>query len=99
MILLLLAANSKLFRFPQCGLIASLRIIGITHVDFLSLDVEGHELEVLKTIDFSKVTIDVITVENDYNDESIREILYANGFMLFGRVHVDDIFVRKDLIS
>jgi FkbM family methyltransferase len=35
---------------------------GITHVDFLSLDVEGHELEVLKSWDFS-IPIDLILIE------------------------------------
>lgn len=36
---------------------------GITHVDYLSLDVEGHELQVLKGIDLNTVRIDVITIE------------------------------------
>jgi FkbM family methyltransferase len=89
----------EVIQVPSVRLDDILAEYGITHVDFLSLDVEGHELEVLKTIDFSQVTIDVITVENDYNDEAIRDILISNGFILFGRVHVDDIFVRKDLIS
>lgn len=35
----------------------------ISHIDFLSLDVEGHELDVLKGIDFRKIRIDIITVE------------------------------------
>lgn len=35
----------------------------VTHVDFFSLDVEGAEMDVLKTIDFLKVTISVFMVE------------------------------------
>jgi len=35
----------------------------ITHVDYLSLDVEGPELEILRTIDWTQLQIDVITVE------------------------------------
>ncbi|KAJ8605556.1 hypothetical protein CTAYLR_000129 [Chrysophaeum taylorii] len=35
----------------------------LTHVDFFSLDVEGGELLVLETIDFSALTIDVFLVE------------------------------------
>lgn len=89
----------KVIQVPSVRLDSILAEYGVTHVDFLSLDVEGHELEVLKTIDFSKVTIDVITVENDYNDESLRQILYANGYILMGRVHVDDIFVRIDFLT
>lgn len=35
----------------------------IDHIDFLSLDVEGHELSVLEGIDFNRTAIDVITIE------------------------------------
>lgn len=35
----------------------------VTHVDFFSLDVEGADLAILKTIPFDKVTIDIIMVE------------------------------------
>ena len=37
----------------------------ITHIDFFSLDVEGAELEVLKTLDLSAVHISVLVVEQD----------------------------------
>ena len=35
----------------------------ISHVDYLSLDIEGHEAQALKTVNFSAVTIDIITAE------------------------------------
>jgi len=37
--------------------------MGISHVDYLSLDVEGPEIEILRTVDWSRLHIDVITVE------------------------------------
>lgn len=37
--------------------------LNITHVDYLSLDVEGPELEILRTVDWTRLHIDVITVE------------------------------------
>ena len=33
------------------------------HVDFFSLDVEGVELDILKTVPFDRITIDVLAVE------------------------------------
>ena len=39
------------------------KAIGITHIHFLSLDVEGAELDVLKTIPFSQIVIDLIMVD------------------------------------
>lgn len=38
---------------------------GIRHIDFFSLDVEGFEAEVLSTINFNRVTIDVLITEID----------------------------------
>ena len=54
----------------------------ITHVNYLSIDVEGAEFEVIKSINFDKVFIDVIGFENNYNDNSIPIINYLkqNGF-------------------
>lgn len=85
----------KILPMPCVRLDTILDQYQISHIDFLSLDVEGHEIDVLKSIDFSKVTINVIAVENDYNDDNLRQILYENGFVLAGHVHVDDIFVHR----
>ena len=48
------------FCVPLIDLLAS---IGVDHVDFLSLDVEGAELNILETIDFHRLRIDVLMVE------------------------------------
>jgi len=37
--------------------------LDISHVDYLSLDVEGPEIEILQTIDWTRLHIDVMTVE------------------------------------
>lgn len=41
--------------------------VGQTQVDFFSLDVEGHELAILKTIPFHKVDIKVIRITSFLN--------------------------------
>jgi len=46
--------------FPLNAIMAA---INVSHVDYLSLDVEGPELEILHTIDWTRLHIDVITVE------------------------------------
>jgi len=50
-----------------------------TKVNYLSIDVEGAEFSVLKSIKFNKVFIDVIMFENNYEDSSIRSIEYLEG--------------------
>lgn len=81
----------------------------ITHIDYMSIDVEGHELNVLHGIDFNKVKINVLTIENsfggvgeksNYGDDAVRDVLFKNGFILWGRIiGLDDIFVHKDFIQ
>ena len=51
----------------------------ISHVHYLSIDVEGAEFDVIKSINFDKVFIDVIGFENNYNDVSIPIIDYLNN--------------------
>lgn len=72
---------------------------GITHVDYLSLDTEGSELEILKSIDFSKVKIDMMSVENNFHEPFIREFLETKGFFFIEHVVVDDIYVHRDYLT
>ena len=46
--------------FPLNAVLAALEV---SHVDYLSLDVEGPEIEILRTVDWTRLSIDVITVE------------------------------------
>lgn len=47
--------------------------------DVCSLDVEGAELEILKSIDWEKTTIRVLIVENNYGDPELRKYLESVG--------------------
>jgi len=51
----------------------------ITHVNYLSIDVEGAEFEVIKSINFDKVFIDVIGFENNYIEKSLPIIEYLQS--------------------
>jgi FkbM family methyltransferase len=55
-------------------------------IDYLSIDTEGSEFEILKNFVFSKYSIGVITCEHNFgvNREKIKELLEFNGFI---RVH------------
>ena len=76
---------------------------GINHIDYMSLDVEGHELQTLKGIDFNAVKINVISLENNptmFGDDNIREFLYEKGYKFYARIGcLDDIFVHKSFIK
>lgn len=63
------------------------------HFDFMSLDVEGHELPILQGIDWSRTTIDVIVTEN--RGGPVISLLNAQGYDRFPGVLKDDIWVRR----
>jgi len=48
----------------------------IKNINYLSIDVEGAEFDVIKSINFDKVFIDVIGFENNYDDNSAPIIEY-----------------------
>ena len=72
-------------------------------IDFMNIDVEGHELNVLKTIDFLKYNIKFICIEMiDHNDQSnlINEklsiILNENNYILERQLGFNYIFKKKN---
>ncbi|XP_054275984.1 protein Star-like [Macrosteles quadrilineatus] len=86
----------------QCfPLYSYLLAMNITHVDYFSLDVEGDELNVLKTIPWDKVDIDTLSVEfvhvNDGKD-SIRDFMTSKGYVVAAEVtHPDCVFIQLNL--
>ena len=52
------------------------------HVDFLSVDTEGSEFEILNAFDFSQYTFGAICVEHNYleNRPKVKQLLVANGY-------------------
>ncbi len=68
----------------QCFSLYSLLLaLNITTVDYLSLDIEGAELDILKTIPFNKVNIRVLTVEYNHvaaGKKDVQSFMEAQGY-------------------
>ena len=66
----------------------------IKQINYLSIDVEGGEFKVLKSINFDKVFIDVIGFENNYHDEQHIPVNYLKdkGYIQLPD-HIADIFM------
>lgn len=80
----------------QCYLLNNiLEKNGLYHVDYLSIDTEGGELDILKSIDFEKFDIDVIGVENNTNTSRIARFLARKGYTFQKHVGADDIFKKN----
>ncbi len=69
-------------------------------MDYLSIDTEGSELDILKSFNFEKFKFRVITVEHNYTEsrQAIFELLSANGYeRVFEKVsQFDDWYVLPD---
>jgi len=81
--------------------------VGVRHVHFFSLDVEGAELEVLKGIDFTRFSFDVMAVEADETDlniangkdKEILEFLESKGYELHSNYGRSNWIVRTSRAS
>jgi FkbM family methyltransferase len=77
------------------------------HPNIISLDVEGLDLDILKSLDFTRFQPEVICVETitfsvTNEEEKIVEIfdlLTAKGYMVFADTHVNTIFCRANLLK
>lgn len=78
-------------------------------IDYMSVDVEGHELRVLKGVDWERTRVNVMTVEGNEDAEEIRAFMRTKGY----KEHVyptsrtaggkpsmgrDQVFVHRDVV-
>lgn len=71
--------------------------------DFLSIDIEGLDLDVLKSLNFEKFPIPVICVESCVfsenhkrpKDRSIIEFMLSQDYQIYADTYVNTIFVNK----
>ena len=72
-------------------------------IEYMSVDTEGSELEILSAFDFSKYDIKIMTVEHNYTDDRIklRKLLSAQGFIcvLENISKYDDWFVQESVLQ
>lgn len=68
------------------------------HINYMSIDVEGAELKIIESIDFNRIKIDILQIEDNYNNkEVLNTILFAKGYYLFGIIIRDLIYVLEEI--
>ena len=76
----------------------------INSVDYINIDTEGNELEVLMGIDFSKINPTLFTIEDnsfDLNNEIKKKkiiFLKEKNYELINIIGVTMFFVKKDYV-
>jgi FkbM family methyltransferase len=73
-----------------------------TSIDYMSLDTEGSELEILKGLDFDKYKIKYINVEHNYIEprrSEIRKLLESKGYIYHKENQWDDDYILLNNIN
>ncbi|XP_029169317.1 uncharacterized protein LOC114939225 [Nylanderia fulva] len=91
----------------QClPLILYIAALEIKTIDYLSLDVEGNEIDVLETIPFNEVDIKTLSVEYIHNPKGRKylvDMMEQRGYYVYSFVEQSDnlandiIFVKRDM--
>ena len=75
---------------------AVLQNAGLAQIDFLSLDVEGHEIEVMSGLDFAKYHPRLILIEDGVRDLAKHHFLRARGYKLVKRTTLNNWYIPKN---
>ena len=84
----------------QCfPLYSILLALNQTKVDYLSLDIEGDELYVLKAVPFDKLHFKLVTVEAGHpanRSVDIKAFMGSQGYQYVKNIHKDMVFVNEN---
>lgn len=89
--------GSEIIKVNTVKLSSILDKYNITNIDFLSIDTEGSELAILSTIDFNKYNIDVITIEDNYNDPLLIKFFLDRNYSFIKQIECDKIFKKRNI--
>jgi FkbM family methyltransferase len=85
---------------PAQSLMDLLREAGAPRrIDYMSLDTEGSEFEIMRNFDFNAYDVNLITVEHNFTPqrEQLRDLLNENGFIqrFPGLTRFDDWYIHE----
>lgn len=68
-------------------------------IDFISIDTEGNEFDIVSSMDFEKLDVKSIVIENNYKDNRIKKFLLGYNFIQLYKLDFDDVYVNKKYLS
>lgn len=69
----------------------------ISIVDYVSIDTEGNELDILESIDFQAVKFLSFTIENNYADARVRAFMESKGYNFLKTIEQDELFLHPEV--
>lgn len=85
----------QVFLAPARTLAEVLAKHGVRHVDFMSLDLEGAEVEALKGMDFEACVVDRLLIETLGESDTVDDLLVKRGFRRSAQFTHRDYFYRR----
>lgn len=70
----------------------------IPNIDFLSIDTEGTELDVMRGLNIEKWKPKIIALENNFEDHNYRRTMYNYGYILYNRIGVNDYYIHNSYL-
>ena len=94
----------KVIRMPLLRINDIIREHFSSSPNFISIDVEGLDLEILKTLDFTEYRPEVFCIEciryldnnKEETDNDILNFMKEAGYFVYADTHINTIFCRKD---
>jgi FkbM family methyltransferase len=83
-------------------------LLGTTHVDYLSIDTEGNEFEIISAINLDVFSSKIITIEHNYSSsrQKIHDLLISKGYSrilesvsTFEDWYINESYVKINLIN
>ena len=66
----------------------------LVDIDLISIDVDGAEMNVLESLDYTKTNITCFLIENNYGIEKETEFLTNKGYKFVGNIEWDCVFIK-----
>jgi len=89
-------ATAEEITVPCFRLDSLLKQHAIDHVDYLSIDTEGGELDILRSIDLDAIQVEILSVENNYFNDEVECYLVGQGYRLVAIAGLDEIYRRQE---
>lgn len=86
------------------GVLSEVKIVDFNHalqahacerIDYLSIDTEGADFEVLKALDLARFRVEVVDIENNFFGDEICVYMDAQGYELRAVLGTDEIYQRR----
>lgn len=66
-------------------------------IDFITIDVEGTELDVLKSFNVEQFNTKIFVIENNHNDPSIEQYMNQFGYYKCLRMFINDFYIKEPM--